>query len=83
LADSHEFTRWLSAIHEAQCYFNEFKHVAIIGSAKERYRTLVEKRPEVLARVPLKIIASYLGVAPNYLNYLKKKLREEEESNIS
>jgi hypothetical protein len=27
--------------------------------------------------VPVKTIASYLGVMPNYLHYLKKQLREE------
>ncbi|MDR2890174.1 MAG: Crp/Fnr family transcriptional regulator [Alistipes sp.] len=77
MADSHEFTRWLLAIHEAQCYFNEYKHAALKGTAKERYLSLVEKRPDILARVSLKVVASYLGVAPNYLNFLKKQLRKE------
>jgi CRP-like cAMP-binding protein len=72
LDSSWEFTRWLLTIHEAQCYFNEFKHVIINGTAKERYLSLIEKRPDILARVPLKIIASYLGVTPVHLSRLKK-----------
>lgn len=72
---SHEFTKWLFAINEAQCYFSEFKHVAIIGSAKDRYLSLVEKRPEIPARVPLKTIASYLGISPEHLYRLKKTLK--------
>jgi len=79
LAESHEFTRWLLTIHEAQCYFNEIKHVSINGSVRERYLALVEKRPEVLARVSFKVIASYLGVAPNYLHALRKQLWEERQ----
>ncbi len=74
LDSSNEFTRWLLAIHEAQCYFNEFKHVAINGTAKERYLSLIEKRPEIMERVPLKTIASYLGVTPVHLSRLKKIL---------
>ncbi len=77
-ADSHEFARWLSAIHLQQLYFNEFKYAVINGAAKERFRSLINNRPEIIARVPLKIIASYLGVTPNYLSYLKRTLRENK-----
>jgi hypothetical protein len=77
LATSHEFTRWLLSIYEGQCYYNEYKHAAFKGTAKERYLSLVEIRPEMLTRVPLKVIASYLGVAPNYLNFLRKQLLEK------
>jgi CRP-like cAMP-binding protein len=72
LDSSREFALWLLAIHEAQCYFNEFKQVAINGTAKERYLALIEKRPEILERVPLKTIASYIGVTPTHLSRLKK-----------
>ena len=78
LSGSHEFALWLLAIRTAQLYFNEFKLTMITGTARERYLTLVEKRPEILDRVPLKTVASYLGVAPNYLSSLKKALREEK-----
>jgi hypothetical protein len=73
LDDSHEFARWMGAVHATQCYYNEYKYVYITGSVKERYLSLIKKRPEILARVPLKIIASYLGVEPNYLSYLKNQ----------
>jgi CRP-like cAMP-binding protein len=75
---SYEFAKWLLAIRTAQLYFNEFKLTAITGTAKERYISLIQNRPEILDRVPLKIIASYLGVAPNYLSYLKKIVKEEK-----
>jgi len=41
-------------------------------SAKERYRQLVENYPEYIAHVPLKFIASYLGVTPRHLSRLRK-----------
>lgn len=75
---SHEFAQWMMAIHLQQLYFNELKYSVINGEAKERFRSLIKNRPEIVARVPLKIIASYLGVTPNYLSYLKKNMKEDE-----
>jgi CRP-like cAMP-binding protein len=75
---SLEFAQWLLTIQTGQLYTNELKLTAVTGSAKERYRFLVQNRPEIPARVPVKTIASYLGVAPNYLSYLKKILHREK-----
>lgn len=76
--DSHDFARWMSAIHLQQLYFNEFKYTVINGLAKERFLSLVKNRPEIMERVPLKVIASYLGVTPNYLSNLKKTLKNQK-----
>lgn len=43
-------------------------------SAKERYLQLMEKHPELIQRVPLKHIASYLGIDIATLSRLRKKL---------
>ncbi|MDR2890299.1 MAG: Crp/Fnr family transcriptional regulator [Alistipes sp.] len=75
---SHEFALWLVDIHLEQLYSNELRYAVINGQAKERFRSLVENRPEIMARVPLKVIASYLGVTPNYLSYLKKVAKTAE-----
>lgn len=69
---SHEFAKWLLTVRLGQLYTNEFKLTAIAGTAKERYISLLRNRPEILERVSSRIIASYLGVAPPYLSYLKK-----------
>lgn len=79
LAQSHEFALWLLAIYTSQLYFYEYKEVVIKGSARERYLSLIENRPEILANVPLKTVASYLGVAPNYLSTIKKIIRDEKK----
>jgi CRP-like cAMP-binding protein len=77
---SHEFAKWLLSIRAGQLYANEFKLSIITGSARERYSALIKNRPEVIARVPVKIVASYLGVTPNYLSYLKRLCYEGDKS---
>jgi CRP-like cAMP-binding protein len=73
---SHEFAKWLLTVRSGQLCANEFKLTAITGTAKERYAALVLNRPDVISRVPAQTIASYLGVDPTYLSYLKKIMRE-------
>lgn len=42
------------------------------SSAIERYQHFVETYPEIVQRVPQKMIASYLGVTPESLSAAKK-----------
>lgn len=42
-------------------------------SAEERYANFVVKYPHVYQRVPLKQIASYLGITPEFLSVIRKK----------
>lgn len=42
-------------------------------SAEERFRYFEEKRPQILQRVPLSYLASYLGVARETLSRFRKK----------
>jgi CRP-like cAMP-binding protein len=46
-------------------------------SPKERYLELLEKRPDILQRVPLQYIASYLNIEPQSLSRLRKQLSED------
>lgn len=75
---SLEFAKWMLSTQMGQLHTNELKLTVVTGSAKERYRFMIHNRPEILARVPVKTIASYLGVAPNYLSYLKRVLHKEK-----
>lgn len=43
-------------------------------SAEERYEALSDKRPELLQNVPLRYIASLLGIKPETLSRIRKKL---------
>ncbi len=42
-------------------------------TAEERYKSLLEKQPHIIQRVPLKHIASYLGINPVSLSRIRKK----------
>jgi CRP-like cAMP-binding protein len=44
------------------------------STPEERYRDLMEKRPDLLQRIPQYQIASYLGVKPESLSRIRKRL---------
>ena len=43
-------------------------------SATERYQQILENEPELLQRVPLNYLATYLQIAPETLSRIRKKL---------
>ncbi len=43
-------------------------------TAEQRYRQLLDKQPHVIQRVPLKYIASYLGINAESLSRIRKKV---------
>jgi len=43
-------------------------------TAEERYLKLFKERPEVLKEIPLKYISSYIGVTPQALSRIRKRL---------
>ncbi len=45
--------------------------------AEERYLSFMQKYPQVMKRVPLKQIASYLGVTPEFLSVVRKKVQKK------
>jgi CRP-like cAMP-binding protein len=51
-------------------------NLALSASAKERYLLFVKKKPYAEKRFSQKDIASYLGVTPQFLSTLKKKLNQ-------
>lgn len=42
-------------------------------SATERYHRLLQEYPKLIQRIPLKLLASYLGIAPETLSRLRAK----------
>ncbi len=44
------------------------------STPEERYRDMIEKRPDLLQRIPQYQIASYLGVQPETLSRIRKRL---------
>ncbi len=43
----------------------------------ERYEYLLNKRPEIIARVPLQYVASYLGITQVSLSRIRKRIMRE------
>jgi CRP-like cAMP-binding protein len=44
------------------------------ATAEERYLEFIQTYPTLLQRLPLKLIASYLGMTPEYLSDVRRKL---------
>ncbi len=59
-------------IKESQERFAEF----MISTPEERYLMLVKKRPDLLLRIPQYHLASFLGIKPESLSRIRKRLAE-------
>ena len=46
----------------------------LLKSAEERYLNLIENRPKVIQNIPQYMIASYLGITPEGLSRIRKRL---------
>ncbi|MCI4667755.1 MAG: Crp/Fnr family transcriptional regulator [Bacteroidia bacterium] len=51
-----------------------------LDSPEEQYLQLLQLRPKVIQRVPQYMIASYLGITPEGLSRIKKRLADRERS---
>lgn len=57
-----------------QIDFDEFK----TSSPEERYMNLLQKRPDLIQRVPQHQLASYLGIKPQSLSRLRARILEKK-----
>jgi len=46
----------------------------LFESAKTRYLNLFKERPKLIKKIPLKYIASYIGITPQALSRIRKKI---------
>lgn len=63
-------------IAKQQINFDDFK----TSSPEQRYLNLLEKRPDLIQRVPQHQLASYLGVKPQSLSRLRARILEKSRS---
>ena len=59
---------------EIQEQFGEF----INSSPEERYESILRKHPQLIDRVPQHQLASYLGITPESLSRIKKRIKKNE-----
>ena len=51
------------------------REIALLSkTAEERYLDLFKERPELIKQIPLKYIASYIGVSPQALSRIRKRI---------
>ncbi|WP_409292696.1 Crp/Fnr family transcriptional regulator [Peribacillus sp. SCS-37] len=62
---------------EIQEHFGDFIH----SSPEERYEFIMKKRPWLVDRVPQHQLASYLGITPESLSRIKKRLKSKLHTN--
>lgn len=74
IATSHEFARWALSLAHGTLFYQEYKSKVIKGDVKERYMSLIKDRSEIIMKVPLGIIASYLGVTQSHLSRMRNEL---------
>ncbi|MGL4631025.1 MAG: Crp/Fnr family transcriptional regulator [Leadbetterella sp.] len=49
----------------------------ITSSPEQRYLSLLDERPELLQRVPQHILASFLGITPESLSRIRKRISQK------
>lgn len=62
-------------VAKQQINFDEFR----TSSPEQRYLNLLDKRPDLIQRVPQHQLASYLGMAPQSLSRLKARILENKK----
>ncbi|MEO0895096.1 MAG: Crp/Fnr family transcriptional regulator [Bacteroidota bacterium] len=72
LKNWNTFVRML--IQEVQDGTEEILEELQIETAESRYIRMLEEEPALIRRVPLKHLASYLGIAPQSLSRIRRKL---------
>lgn len=75
---SNDFAKWILRLQVAQLWHYEKKLSVVNGEAKERFISLLQKRPEVIENVSSKIIASYIGITPPSLSRLKRAFKKKK-----
>ena len=84
--DGKEVTFWIgkegSTIVSLKTYVNNqqgYESMELISllftTASERYMKLIQNNPELLQRIPLECLASYLGITPVSLSRIRAKLK--------
>jgi CRP-like cAMP-binding protein len=76
--DLYRLESWTSfarkIIQEVQFYTEEILEELQTETAEHRYEKMQKNNPSLLQRIPLKYLASYLGIAPQSLSRIRKKM---------
>ncbi len=67
-------------VNEVQEYTETFLMEVRTETAEKRYEKLMQRYPTVIHKIPLKHLSSFLGIAPQSLSRIRKKLHENRKS---
>lgn len=81
-ADLHDFIKKIPTLKKIQEYLDAIGFIQISNrleslltkNPEERYLELLEKRPMLLNKIPLYLIASYLGITDVALSRIRKRI---------
>lgn len=69
------FTEWGRAWMSNQLFMAKHRAVNMhTESASQRYMSLINEKPQIIKEVPLKYIASYLGITDTSLSRIRKRM---------
>lgn len=71
----NDFT--LKFIHEVQSYTEALLLESKTETAEKRYHRLVEQHPDVIRKIPLKHLSTFLGITPQSLSRIRKKAEKK------
>ncbi len=75
IAESHDFTRFMLGLANAQLYHYERKCRLSLGDSKEKYKKMIQDNPGRVNQMSLQTVASYLRITPQYLSKLRKGMK--------
>ncbi|SHJ11643.1 Crp/Fnr family transcriptional regulator [Pseudozobellia thermophila] len=75
------FTEWGRSWMSQQLFMAKHRAVTMhTQSASQRYLNLVQERPQIIKEVPLKYIATYLGITDTSLSRIRKEVLSQREN---
>lgn len=70
----HKLALYMLHYAYGELFYQEYKNSNTHnGTASERFEAMLADRTEIIEKVPQRIIASYLGITPEYFSQLKRR----------
>ena len=69
---------WIQALESGMRYKIYRENGFLVENATERYIAFRKRYPELSGRVPLRHIATYLGITPESLSRIRSAMKDEE-----
>ncbi|WP_047245752.1 Crp/Fnr family transcriptional regulator [Maribacter thermophilus] len=75
------FTEWGRSWMSQQLFMAKHRAVTMhTQSASQRYLNLIQEKPQIIKEVPLKYIATYLGITDTSLSRIRKEVLSQTEN---